>query len=39
MAPREVTLESAEGATSDNYRCNEMDATDSFHWKGQDEVG
>ena len=32
--------ECTEDVTSDNYCCDEVDATEyCFHWKGQDEVG
>jgi len=32
--------EFAEDATSDDYCCTEVDATDNcVHWKEQDEVG
>ena len=35
-----MIVESAVDATLGNYRCNEMDVTDScFHWKRQDKVG
>jgi hypothetical protein len=38
--PREGDSESTEKATSEDYCCNEIDATDSYcYWKGQDDVG
>jgi hypothetical protein len=40
VEPREGDSESAEEATSNDYCCNAMDATEScFHWKGIDVVG
>jgi hypothetical protein len=37
---QKVGTECTEDVTSDDYCCDEADATyHCFHWKGQDEVG
>jgi hypothetical protein len=39
VKPKEGDLDSAEEASSNDYCCNEMHATDNcFQWKVQDEV-